>query len=165
MKKALFLLFIIAFSCTEKAMDAVTPIATPTIIPTVPVVTTPATVPPVTTPPANSGTSANDLKLIFEGAFVSNAHTTSGIAKVYENSKGAKTLTFENLKSDAGPDLRVYLAEDKAITNFIEISKTVKNGDISYELPVTINISKQKFVLIWCKQFSVLFGSSELKSK
>ena len=165
MKKALFLLFIIAFSCTDKAMDSVSPVSIPTTSPTVVVVTAPATVPPTTTSATNPGTSANDLKLIFEGAFVSNAHTTSGIARVFENSKGAKTLTFENLKSDAGPDLRIYLAEDKAITNFIEISKIVKNGDISYELPATVNISKQKFVLIWCKQFSVLFGSSELKSK
>ncbi len=165
MKRVFFLLLVISVSCTEKAMDSVAPVSTPTTNPTVTGVTPPATVPPATTPPSNTGTGVNDLKLIFEGAFVSGAHTTSGIAKVFENSKGAKTLTFENLKSDAGPDLRIYLAEDKAITNFIEISKTVKNGDISYELPSSVNISKQKFVLIWCKQFSVLFGSSELKSK
>ncbi len=163
MKKILFLLVIISVSCTEKMTDSVTPVSTTN--PTVGVGTPPVTTPPTTTPAANSGTNTNDLKLLFEGAFVSNAHTTSGTAKVFENSKGVKTLTFENLKSDAGPDLRVYLAEDKAITNFIEISKAVKNGDISYELPATVNISKQKFVLIWCKQFSVLFGSSELKSK
>jgi Electron transfer DM13 len=67
------------------------------------------------------------------------------------------------LKSDAGPDLRIYIAEDTKTSNFIEISSKVENGDKFYALPAKVDINKQKFILIWCKQFSVLFGHSELK--
>lgn len=159
MRKLIIVLLAISFSCTESVTDEVTPnsntTGTTSTLPT----------PPPATPPI-TGTGTNDQKLIFEGTISgSGSYNASGSAKIFENPKGVKTLTLENFKSSSGPDLRVYVAEDKAITNFVEISKTVKNGDISFELPTTVNISKQKFVLIWCKQFSVLFGSSELKSK
>ncbi len=102
-------------------------------------------------------------KILLEGKFVNGAHPTSGTAKIYEAKDGKRTLVFENLKSDAGPDLRIYIANDKAITNFVELSNKVENGNKMYDIPAKVDLSKQKFVLIWCKQFSVLFGHVELK--
>ena len=102
-------------------------------------------------------------KLLLEGKFVNGAHPTSGIAKIYEAKDGKRTLVFESLKSDAGPDLRIYIANDKAVTNFVELSNKVENGNKMYDIPTKVDLSKQKFVLIWCKQFSVLFGHAELK--
>lgn len=102
-------------------------------------------------------------KILLEGKFVNDAHPTSGIAKIYEAKDGKRTLVFENLKSDAGPDLRIYIANDKAVTNFVELSNKVENGNKMYDIPAKVDLNKQKFVLIWCKQFSVLFGHAELK--
>lgn len=102
-------------------------------------------------------------KLLLEGKFVNGAHPTSGTAKIYEAKDGKRTLVFESLKSDAGPDLRIYIANDKAVTNFVELSNKVENGNKMYDIPAKVDLSKQKFVLIWCKQFSVLFGHAELK--
>ena len=101
-------------------------------------------------------------KLLLEGKFVNDAHPTSGTAKIYEAKDGKRTLVFESLKSDAGPDLRIYIANDKAITNFVELSNKVENGNKMYDIPAKVDLSKQKFILIWCKQFSVLFGHAEL---
>jgi Electron transfer DM13 len=101
--------------------------------------------------------------LISEGSFMAAAHPASGKAKIYKDKDGKLTLSLENFMTDAGPDLRIYLAEDKATTNFIEVSKSVKNGTTSYTIPTTADLSKQKNALIWCKQFAVLFGSAELK--
>ncbi|MCP9770186.1 hypothetical protein EGI22_19960 [Lacihabitans sp. LS3-19] len=112
---------------------------------------------------ANMGMDFSTQKLLLEGTFVNGAHPTSGKAKIYEASDGKKTLLLENFKTDAGPDLRIYIAEDKAITNFKELSMKVENGNKSYEIPSTVDLSKQKHILIWCKQFAVLFGHSELK--
>lgn len=116
---------------------------------------------------ANPGTDMNvdfsSQKLLKEGSFQNGAHPTSGTAKIYEDMTGKRTLSFENFKTDAGPDLRIYIAEDKAVTNFVELSMKVENGNKTYEVPANIDLSKQNFVLIWCKQFSVLFGHSELK--
>lgn len=113
----------------------------------------------------NTKLDFSSQKLLFEGKFENGAHPTSGTAKIYEDNMGKRTLSFENFKTDAGPDLRIYLAEDKSITNFKELSMKVENGNKSYEVPSGVDLSKQKFVLIWCKQFAVLFGHSELKLK
>jgi hypothetical protein len=156
MKRIFLLLISVSLSCTDSGSIDPVSNTNPSVV------TTPVDTSPVVSSPVTSNT---DQKLIFEGTFVNGTNNTSGKAKVFENSKGVKTLSFENFKTDAGPDLRIYFAEDKAITNFVEISKTVKNGDSSYELPANVNMAKQKFILIWCKQFSKLFGSSELKSK
>lgn len=102
-------------------------------------------------------------KLLFEGSFSSGVHTTSGKALIYEDIAGKKTLVFENFKTDAGPDLRIYIANDKALTNFIEVNPKVENGNKAYILPTKADPNQQKFVLIWCKQFAVLFGHAELK--
>lgn len=102
-------------------------------------------------------------KELFKGTFASNSHPTSGTVKVIEDASKKKYLVFENLKGDAGPDLRIYLSTDLKATNFTEVTRDVKNGNYKLEIPTTADLTKQKFVLIWCKQFSVLFGNAELK--
>jgi Electron transfer DM13 len=102
---------------------------------------------------------------ISTGSFMSGAHTTSGTIKVAEDAqdKTKKYLVFENFKTDAGPDLKIYLSEDLKATNFVEVTKLDKTGSFSELIPTNANLDKQKYVLIWCKQFSVLFGSAQLK--
>lgn len=107
--------------------------------------------------------STADQTLLLEGTFMNGGHTTSGIAKIYEDKNKKRTLVFENFKTDAGPDLRIYLAEDKSASNFIQISNKVQNGNIQLSIPDSADLSKQMHILIWCKQFSVLFGSAQLK--
>ena len=102
-------------------------------------------------------------KVLFSGAFSSGAHTTSGDVKLIESADKKKYLIFDNLKSDAGPDLRIYLSEDKSAKVYTEISNKVTVGNSKIEVPTAANTDKQKTVLIWCKQFSVLFGSADLK--
>lgn len=130
--------------------------------------------PVVVIPPSTAENGANNTtenmamdfssqKLLLEGKFTNGVHPTSGTAKIYEAKDGKRTLVFESLKSDAGPDLRIYIANDKAVTNFVELSNKVENGNKMYDIPAKVDLSKQKFVLIWCKQFSVLFGHAELK--
>lgn len=124
-----------------------------------------------TTPTSATGSSSTtpitppqDATLLLQGTFTSGVHTTSGMVKVYEDKSKNRTLVFENFKTDGGPDLRVYLAEDKAITNFIQITDKVNtNGSYTLSIPANADLKKQTTVVIWCRQFSVLFGSASLK--
>lgn len=100
---------------------------------------------------------------LFSGSFTSAAHTTTGNVKLIKAADTKKYLVFDSLKTDAGPDLHIYLAEDKTARVYTDITSTVVNGNTKLEVPSTANTDKQKFVLIWCKQFSVLFGSAEMK--
>lgn len=110
---------------------------------------------PVTTDPTDVTLST--------GTFVSSAHPTSGTVKLIKDKDNNKFLVFDTFKTDAGPDLRVYLSEDKVASSYTELTSDVKNGSYKLAVPANIDTGKQKFVLIWCKQFSVLFGSAELK--
>jgi hypothetical protein len=98
---------------------------------------------------------------IVMGDFISRAHPTSGKALVNSN----KTiLSFTNFKTDNGPKLLVYLSTDANATEFVNLGdlKGIQ-GDFSYNIPSNTDLSKYKIVNIWCVDFSVSFGTAELK--
>ena len=138
-------------------------------VPLVVVTTTPSTetTTPTTPAPTSPTVSVTDLQnqtLLSEGTFVNGVHTTSGTVKVYEDKSKNRSLVFENFKTDAGPDLRIYIAEDKVLTNFIQITdKVTTNGSYILPIPANVDLKKQTTVIVWCKAFSVLFGSASLK--
>lgn len=134
---------------TEETID---PVA---LTGTTPVTSTTTTTPVSTTTGAMTG--------MLQGMFTSNVHATSGTVSVLETG-GKRTLVFTNFRTDGGPDLRIYVAENTALRNFIEVSRlTSTSGTFSVELPAGVDPAKQRYVLIWCKAFSVLFGNAELK--
>ncbi|HNR05819.1 MAG TPA: DM13 domain-containing protein [Saprospiraceae bacterium] len=104
-----------------------------------------------------------DLTTLLQGSFESAAHPTSGTVKLAKDGAGKKYLVFENFKSDPGPDLRIWLAEDKSATNYSELSTTVPSGNFKIDVPPGADTSTRTYVLIWCKAFTVLFGSAQLK--
>jgi hypothetical protein len=124
--------------------------------------------PTTTTPASNTtvtSTAAFDTtgqRLVNQGSFVSNVHPASGQVKVYEKA-GKRTLVFTNFKTDNGPDLRIYIAENTGLRNSLEITRLPDGGQFNVALPAEADPTKQRFVLIWCKAFSVLFGNAELK--
>jgi hypothetical protein len=142
MKKILILstLLFVMNACTKD--QALTPVTQ----------TTPANIDPVK--PAEA-----------TGTFSAGAHPTSGTVKVVVDKTDAtkKYLSFENFKTDAGPDLYIYLAEDKNATGAVSVTKLDKTGTFTLDIPATANLTKQKYVLVWCKSFTVLFGSAKLE--
>lgn len=98
------------------------------------------------------------------GTFTSNAHSTSGTAKVTQDAAGKKFLLFENFRSDNGPDLRVWISPNNNGSPYQEIGilKAV-SGNFSYELNASANYTANNHVLIWCEDFSVLFGHAILQ--
>lgn len=117
-----------------------------------------------TTMPGNSvaTTDTTGRKLLVQGSFVNAVHVVKGTVRVYEQG-GGRRLTFTDFTTEGGPDLRIYVAEDVALTNFIEVSKLTQTGNFSVDLPASYKPGQHKAVLIWCKGFSVLFGSATLK--
>jgi hypothetical protein len=120
------------------------------------------TLTPVVQTPSQAVVSGTQESL---GTFTAGAHATSGTVKVVADKTDAKKkyLSFENFKTDAGPDLYVYLAEDKAAKGFTTVMKLDKTGTFVLDVPTNADLTKQKYVLIWCQQFTVLFGSAKLE--
>jgi hypothetical protein len=92
-------------------------------------------------------------------------HDAEGIAKQISLEDGRQFVRFENFKVTNGPDLFVYLATDKSASDFVDLGKLkANNGNQNYQIPSGTDLSKYNTVVIWCKAFSVLFGSAELKA-
>lgn len=99
------------------------------------------------------------------GTFLPAVHTVSGSVKLITDKDDTKKkyLSFENFKTDEGPDLYVYLAEDKSARGAISVAKLTQTGTFTLEIPAEAMLEKQKYVLVWCQRFSVLFGSAKLE--
>lgn len=95
------------------------------------------------------------------GDFVNGAHPTSGKAAV---NLDKTVLSFRNFKTDNGPKLLVYLATDTNATEFVNLGDLKGiSGDFTYSIPQNTDLTKFKVVNIWCVDFSVSFGTAELK--
>lgn len=105
-----------------------------------------------------------NIKVLYTGQFKNGSNPTSGMISVVEDSDGVRKLHIEDLKSDSGPDLRLVLSETITAQNNIEIVAKPKNGTYSLDVPNNIDFKKYKFALIWCKRFTKVFGSAELKN-
>jgi hypothetical protein len=92
-------------------------------------------------------------------------HHAQGAVKVIYLEGESDVLRLENLRVTNGPDLYIYLSTDKQASDFVDLGRLKANsGNQNYDIPDGIDLSKYNTVLIWCKQFSVLFGSAELTS-
>ena len=90
-------------------------------------------------------------------------HHAEGVAKEISTEDGSKFIRFENFKVTNGPNLYVYLATDNSTSDFVDLGVLKANiGNQNYEIPEGTDLAKYKTVVIWCKAFSVLFGSAEL---
>jgi hypothetical protein len=90
-------------------------------------------------------------------------HDVEGESKVLFLDDGREILRLENFKSTNGPDLYVYLSTNTQATDIVNLGALKANiGNQNYEIPNGTDLEKYDQVLIWCKSFSVLFGSAEL---
>lgn len=90
-------------------------------------------------------------------------HDAQGDVLIIESDDGSRFLRFENFKASNGPDLFVYLATDETAEDFVSLGDLKGNiGNQNYMIPPGADLSNYDVVLIWCKQFSVLFGSAKL---
>ena len=107
------------------------------------------------------------------GTFHSNAHETIGNAAILSLPDGRRILRLTNFSTSNGPDVRVYLVAASDVTDdetvkqagFVELGPMKGNkGDQNYDVPADLDLSTFRTVTIWCKRFSVNFGSAPLAS-
>jgi hypothetical protein len=117
-----------------------------------------------------STVSAASNKLA-SGQFHSGAHETRGTATIFQLADGKKTLRLSDFATSNGPDVHVYLVaagdakDNDTVTKagFIDIGSLKGNiGDQNYDLPADTDLAKYRAVTIWCKRFSVNFGTAPL---
>ena len=119
----------------------------------------------IITPPADTQVVVLYTGTLIGGEFGDKARGDVSIEKV-----GSKYyLVFKNFTSYNGPDLHVYFSTtignnaippvDYKDLGFLKYL----NGSFNYELPAAPDIANYKYVLIWCAQYRIQFGYTELK--
>ena len=74
-----------------------------------------------------------------------------------------KFLVFEDFSTSAGPDLNVFLSAGNTNTGATDLGDLKgEKGNFYYSFNSTTNTDTLKNVLVWCVQYSVLFGNSTL---
>ena len=92
-------------------------------------------------------------------------HFGEGMARLVETAPGQFTLRLEDFAVRNGPDLYVYLSPDASgyAEGAIELGQLkADRGNQNYEIPAGIDLANVDSVVIWCKQFAVLFATAAL---
>ncbi|MGC2429452.1 MAG: DM13 domain-containing protein [Nitrososphaeraceae archaeon] len=93
-------------------------------------------------------------------------HNAEGVAKIIQLADGTDILRLENFKATNGPDLYVYLSTDKTNADIVNLGRLKGNiGNQNYLIPAGTDITKYNTALIWCRAFSVIFGSAQVLTK
>ncbi len=113
--------------------------------------------------PVDTSFNINAATLLKQGSFTGNmSYTVSGVVKLYSY-QNKKYLYLENYNGSSGPDLRVYLSTNLQASQFVSLGRIQANtGSQLYLIATPPDFTQYNKVLIWCQQFSVLFGSSSL---
>ena len=96
------------------------------------------------------------------GDFRDGAHPTEGVATFLQQPDGSRVLTLTRFDTDPGPDLRVYLVpgNGSSVKGAVDLGALKGNkGDQQYDVP---RDAPEGAVVIWCRAFSVAFGSARL---
>ena len=110
---------------------------------------------------------------LLSGRFQNVVHAGTGVATVYQLPDGSRTLRLTEFRTDAGPDLRVYLvaaadtpdSDSVADADIVDLGELQGNtGNQSYDVPADLDLGKYRSVSIWCKRFSVNFTSAPLRA-
>jgi hypothetical protein len=101
------------------------------------------------------------------GTFVEQGgHTVrGGDAVVLRQPDGSRLLILDELDSQNGPDLQLYLSPSAAgnVDGGVRIAPLKGNiGTQTYELPADVDLAALPNVVIWCERFSSPFGTATL---
>ncbi len=88
----------------------------------------------------------------------------TGSGKIFRNHANMYSVVLDSFMTSNGPDLYVYLSQEKMPVNFIEAGKLkAVAGRQVYELSSMPDLSSYRYVCIHCKAYNHLFGFAELK--
>ncbi len=115
-------------------------------------------------------------RLLASGDLITHEHETSGSVKLIQLTDGRIQLTFENLSTSDGPDLRIWLSDQPVVEGrdgwhlfddgrYVELGPLKANkGNQVYDVPAGTDIEGLTSVSIWCKRFAVSFGAAALQA-
>jgi len=116
------------------------------------------------------------LTTLSKGTFhdADGAHRGSGTAAVLTTAGGAKLLRLTGFQVTNGPDLEVWMvaapdpksSADVKASSALSLGRLKGNiGDQTYAIPDETDLAAFGSVVIWCRQFGVLFAAAPLQAE
>ncbi len=108
---------------------------------------------------------------VLSGQFHTNVHHTVGSATIYRVGSEKLVLRLTNFETSNGPDVQIYLVASNDVTDnetvtragFINLGPMKGNiGDQNYDVPADVDLTKYRAVTVWCRRFSMNFGTAPL---
>jgi hypothetical protein len=115
--------------------------------------------------------AASAESAIASGMFHEGAHKTSGAAGLYRLKDGKVVLRLTGFQTSNGPDVHVLLvgAPDALDNDTVKHAGSIDLGSLkgnignqNYDVPAGTDLNKYQAVTIWCRRFSVNFGTAPL---
>ena len=114
------------------------------------------------TAPINDDFDTTTATVLKSGTLAGIGHTVSGTVTIYK-SASSKTVVLDPFSSQNGPDLKVYLSKDINASSYISLGALKStSGKQSYEIPGNPDVTDYNYVMVWCEQFTVVFGRAEI---
>ncbi|MEY2849802.1 MAG: hypothetical protein RI885_2469 [Actinomycetota bacterium] len=128
---------------------------------------------PSVSPSADAPASSVDERT---GSFISHEHATSGGVRIVALPDGSRVLAIDGLTTTDGPDVHVWLSSTDVVEGrdgwstagtgeHLDLGILRGNiGDLVYEIPSDVDLSRFASVSLWCEQFGVSFGAAQLSA-
>ena len=139
-----------------------------------PTVSAPASVASPAASGAPEGQVPSEPVTLASGEFISHEHGTAGTVRVLELPDGSRVLRIEDLDTDNGPDLKVWLTDAPVIDGpdgwfvfddgqYADLGSLKGNkGSQNYAIPADVDLAELTSLTIWCDRFNVSFGAAAL---
>jgi hypothetical protein len=126
---------------------------------------------PAASGPTSTAPTANNV-VLSTGTFRNLEHETKGVAKIIRLADGKRIVRLEDFRTSSGPDVVVWLSSIPATEDdwrayddgtYVDLGKLRANiGNQNYAIPATVDLSRFRSVVIWCRRFTVGFGAAPL---
>jgi Electron transfer DM13 len=126
------------------------------------------------TPGTPEGQLTSEPVALASGELISHEHGTSGTVRILELPDGSRVLRIEDLDTDNGPDLKVWLTDASVIDGpngwfvfddgqYADLGSLKGNkGSQNYAIPADVDLAELTSLTIWCDRFNVSFGAAAL---
>ncbi len=111
--------------------------------------------------------------VISDSEFIDVGHSGTGRALIVEFPDGTRTLRFEDLDVENGPDLVVILFPSPLVDDrdayddgdFVAIGELKGNqGNQNYDIPADVDLDDFATVAIWCRRFNYTFNAAPIET-
>ena len=108
---------------------------------------------------------------LLRGQFRSVAHETTGIATVLQLESGKRLLRLSPFATSNGPDVHICMvaaadADDSSSVREAGVRcwdrMKATEGSQNYDIPEDVDLERYRAVSVWCRRFSVNFGTAAL---